>query len=673
MKPLHLVTMALLALSLLGSSRPVHDEASTTAGLENYVPLIREFDLRRRVNVLFPNPQTLFDGLQAGFVNVGTGNLTFLRRDLVTRADGPLIFGRVYDSRLEEDGDFGAGWRLSLAEELHIGTASVAYVDGGGSRRTFVPGSDGYRPEQPTPRHAATRIVLGEEEATMWSADGAKRIFKPVASDGPWRLASIDASERELDFRYRDGKLTTVEHDGRRMFLIERDGAGRITTVSDNHGRTVRYSYTGGDQLKDVYDVAGNLWWHEYDADGRLTAAIGANDQPYLEVRYGSRGRVLESRTGREYAFDYEGDRTIVSEGTGQRHTFERNADGVIVAFSSTTGTRWSVTLNADNRVKSLALPTRTIDYDYDDAGRIRMVADSVDGGRDHFHDDQGRLVSVRSFDGEELLAVDYGRRSVRIREGGLRFGYDLTRSGQIAAAWDGAVRLDAEYDANSDLIAVSSRGRTVRFQRDQLGRVAATTHPSGFRNRYHYDLLGNRSFVEYDGGASVAYRHDPAGNIVSAKITNKDGTTRRQTTTVGRMNRVQRIEYDPGRTLDVDYDKMGRPIEFDDGVQRVVVEYEANGRPSRLRAPDTGESLELRRRKPPGGRSMAVRRLAAFSRDVLGDSHPHYGSVRFAETTFDAVPLGPEEASVPHLAVARSPRLRTAAIWQRGTHDPGV
>ena len=111
------------------------------------------------MNVLFPNPQTLFDGLQAGFVNVGAGNLTFLRRDLVTRANGPLVFARVYDSRLAEDGDFGPGWRLSLSEELHIGEANVAYVDGSGSRRLFVPGSDGYRPQRPTPRHAATRIV----------------------------------------------------------------------------------------------------------------------------------------------------------------------------------------------------------------------------------------------------------------------------------------------------------------------------------------------------------------------------------------------------------------------------------------------------------------------------------------------------------------------------------
>ena len=47
---------------------------NATAGepLESYVALVEELGLRR-VNVLFPNPQSIFDGYHLGFVNVGTG------------------------------------------------------------------------------------------------------------------------------------------------------------------------------------------------------------------------------------------------------------------------------------------------------------------------------------------------------------------------------------------------------------------------------------------------------------------------------------------------------------------------------------------------------------------------------------------------------------------------
>lgn len=665
MKPSHIAIAPLVALALVGSSIVATDDkepSTADPGLESYPPLIAEFNLRRRVNVLFPNPQTLFDGLQVGFVNVGSGNLTFLRRDLVTRANGPLVFGRVYDSRLN-DADFGRGWRLSLAEELRIDDAGVTYVDGAGARRRFVLGAGGYRPLKPTPRHSGTRIVLGKNVATLREVDGALRTFKPVGADGPWRLLSVDAGGRRLDFRYNNGRLESVVHGTRTMFQIERDGAGMITSVVDDHGRSVRYSYTAQGQLKDVYDIAGKLWWHEYDAGGRLTAAIGANRQPYLEVGYDARGRVRESRTGREYAFTYETDRTNVAEGAGQRHVFERNADGTTVAFSSSSGVSWRVGLNANNRVKQLTLPTRTLDYDYDAAGRVTMVQESGDGDdrQDFVYDREGRLTSVRSLDGQERVAVTYGSRSVRLTENNLGFNYDLTRSGRVAAVWDGAVRIDAEYDVKGDLEALHYNGNTVRFQRDRMGRVVATTYPSGLRNRYFHDSLGNRRLVEYDGGASVAYRHDFAGNIVRAEITEQDGKVRRQTTTVGRMNQVTRIAYDPGRTLDIDYDRMGRPIEFDDGVQRVAVEYDAHGTATRLRVPRTGESLDLRRRRSPGYRTLAEHRLAVFAGDVLGDAHPDYGPLRFAEATFHALPLDAKETSVPNLAAARD--LFSAAL----------
>ena len=193
-----------------------------------------------------------------------------------------------------------------------------------------------------------------------------------------------------------------------------------------------------------------------------------------------------------------------------------------------------------------------------------------------------------------------------------------------------------------------------MRFERDALGRIVATTYPSGTRARYFHDLLGNRRLAEYDSGASISYRHDPAGNIVAAEARGRDGAITRQTTTVGPMNRVERIAYDPGPTLEVAYDGMGRPTTFDDGTQRVVVEYGATGAVRRLSVPAIAGSLELNGQPPPGVRPFSVRRLAVLSRDVLGPAHPDYGPLRFAETTFHALPLDAAEAGVPNLTAAR-------------------
>lgn len=56
--------------------------------------------LRSRINVLHPNPQSVLDGLQAGFVNVSSGNLTFARRDIVVPGRRRLVFARIHDSRI---------------------------------------------------------------------------------------------------------------------------------------------------------------------------------------------------------------------------------------------------------------------------------------------------------------------------------------------------------------------------------------------------------------------------------------------------------------------------------------------------------------------------------------------------------------------------------------------
>src|SRR5437016_12222449 len=57
-----------------------------------YVRLASELGSRARANVYFANPQDIFRGVQFNYVNVGSGNLTFLRRDLVTSGRIPIVF-----------------------------------------------------------------------------------------------------------------------------------------------------------------------------------------------------------------------------------------------------------------------------------------------------------------------------------------------------------------------------------------------------------------------------------------------------------------------------------------------------------------------------------------------------------------------------------------------------
>lgn len=648
--------------------------------LEGYVDVIEELDVRRRVNVLYPNPQSLFDGLHVGFVNVAAGNLSFRRRDLVARASGPVVFARVHDSRIEANGDFGRGWRLSLAEELIRMGKYLVYIDRSGARHRFkdvADGSGGYTADPPTPRHAGTRITFSDGTAVLREAADAIRTFEPADAEGArYRIARVESGSRRADFVYANGVLDAVVHDGRTLFDIDRDddGAGKISAVTDDRGRTVRYSYARG-LLKDVIDLAGNLWWHEYDDAGRLTAAIGANRQPYLRVRYDERGRVVDSRTGREYAYSYRRNGTTVTEGSGQRHEFGHD-DGATVRLTSSNGTAWRLHLDADHRVRKLEKPDGAVAFTYTPNGRVASIVETMAGvavRREYAYDAQGRLVSVdRASDAR--IDVDYASSHVRLSgSNGYDFAYKLSRDGQVEYLQDGDARFDVDRNLEGDLTALRSNGRSVRLSRDRSGRIVATEYPDGSVNRYLYDALGNRRLVEYGARGAVRYRHDAAGNIFEVEVTELDGTTKRQSVTVGDMNRVERVAYEGAHTLRVDYDAMGRPVRFDTGTAKVTAEYTHAGRLRRLNADAANEVVHFGDHGLPVGSATEADRLrSVLSRDGGVDAHPDYGAVAFAETTFEPVPRDPVEVGVPGLAAARALAALAKPLFA-GDAQPGM
>ena len=76
---------------------------------ENVRGFLNDLSARRRTTTMFPNPQSVFAGVQENFVNTSTGALTFLVRDLVRVGGMPIVMGRVYDSTLTGGSDFGPG------------------------------------------------------------------------------------------------------------------------------------------------------------------------------------------------------------------------------------------------------------------------------------------------------------------------------------------------------------------------------------------------------------------------------------------------------------------------------------------------------------------------------------------------------------------------------------
>ena len=629
------------------------DSTEDADSLSFYRALVEEVDIRRRVNVLFPNPQSLFDGLQVGFVNVGTGNLTFVRRDMVVPAGGPLVFGRVYDSRILENADFGTGWRLSLAEELRFDAAGLTHVDASGTSRRFRLTGDRYTSARPVPELAGVFVSRDGDRATLHDGHGRRRVFEKQAGTSSMMIVSAETKgAKVIGFSYVNGLLSSVGYEGERVFEIRRDGTGRVVSVSDGHGRSVAYDYTADGLLEVVHDVAGNSWRHVYGTDRRLTEAVGANGEPFLLVDYDESGRVEESRSGREYSFDYEGRKTTVTEGTGYRHTFEQSHTGATRSFASTTGISWRLEFDGENRVRSVAHQGGRHALDYDADGSIASTTGT--GGTpdvaEYSYDDSGRLTTVLS--GDEWLDVTYVRNKTFIRGLGLDFEFELS-GGRVVSVMDQGVHVDVERDEMGYVVGFRGRVSSVRFERDGLRRLAETVYRDGLSSRYSYDALGNRRLAEHSLGSSVAYRHDPAGNIVEVEVANADGSSRLQKTRVGEMNQVEQVVYGDGRTVTVTYDGMGRPTEFDVGSDTVEVSYDELGGLENLVSTTTGDRWVASHSEPPARgsdhRAEVLKGLASIR------SQAGHVVLDFDETTFKPVFADPLELGVPGLAEARA------------------
>ena len=361
-----------------------------------------------RASVLHPNPQSLFDGVRVGLVNTSVGNLTFRRRDIVTRAQGPVAFARVHDSRIAANADFGPGWRLSLAEELFVDGEAATYVDASGARHGFAWTGTAWTASPPTPRHARTTLSFVESNGvrTVVLAGGEEvRSFVPADVDGVRHvLRTVRTPARELVLDYDGGRLSAVAHDGTVLFAVDRDSEGRIAEVRDDHGRSVRYAYDRAGRLETVRDIAGGEWRHAY-GDARPPRRAVRPRGPHAPARRlrrrGTRRAGVRATSSsrirlRRQRDDGHGRRDGRGAPAGaQRRRASRRRSG------RRPGCPGGSTLDAANRVAELALPGRTHAYAYDAARaawrpRRRPTRPTASPRSEHYaYDAAGRLTGA--------------------------------------------------------------------------------------------------------------------------------------------------------------------------------------------------------------------------------------------------------------------------------------
>jgi YD repeat-containing protein len=571
----NIVLVSLLLLTLLWPSvtfqaplSVTHDETrdEILKQFEPYVDYLNEFTERRRLKVYFTNDQSVVYGAQVGYVNVGRGNLTFVRRDLVTVGRIPLVLARVYDSRLEPGEDFGQGWHLSAAETIKLEPdGSVALMSESATVERFIPSGDRFVQAKPCPTDL---VDLRQVDAQHFQAKLRTGFTKEYTLiDEFFRLTRVeDRNGNAVTLEYKDGRLARMRGQNNRVINLTRDKAGRIVSGKDDQGRQVRYRYNESGQLKEVIDLGGNRWRYEYDEIGRLIKTIDPLRHVNFAIVYDDQGRVTDLQSsGGSYRYRYESSapRTIVTDGNGYESVYVQNDDGITTAIKNPLGVETSLVLDERNHVQKLYRNQAVqAEMSYDSEGRLASLVNDGEKTEQmtYVYDELGRLVEIKNGDHGVVLRYDDRGNLLERTEGNEVTRYTYSPKGDLLTMLmaDGT-SLRFEVDSDGQITSVvDAQNRQTRFKYYKDGKLSETRFADRSTRTYGYTRLGTRRLKELDDGAPVEYSYNAAGSLTEIKLTRGDGTILGERFTLDEDQKPRVIQYLRGGESHLVYDRMG-------------------------------------------------------------------------------------------------------------------
>ncbi|MFH1808141.1 MAG: RHS repeat-associated core domain-containing protein, partial [Pseudomonadota bacterium] len=282
------------------------------------------------------------------------------------------------------------------------------------------------------------------------------------------RLTSADG----MTLSYDDNDAI-VESNG---LIMTRDASSRIETVTFGVGKVLTYRYNSRGQLSEVEDWLGGISTFAYDAAGRLTTMTRPNGIT-ATYTWDSDSRLVGIDEGSVSSI------ALVRDAAGQITSADRNMPQVGDAELATAVTQ------------SFDVASQVATSTYDALGRLLD-----DGVRTYVWDLASRLLSYT--EGGNTVSFTYdgaGMRTSRT-EGGVTRDY----------AWNHALGL------SSVAIERESAADLRYYVHTPSGSLLYSVEADGSRRFFHFDEMGNTSYLTDDVGATIAsYDYSPYGEVI--------------------------------------------------------------------------------------------------------------------------------------------------------------
>jgi len=262
----------------------------------------------------------------------------------------------------------------------------------------------------------------------------------------------------------------------------------RLSEVSDDIGRTVKYRYEG-ETLTEVVNPDGGILRYEYTEDGYLAKATDPTGLTYLENQYDRQGRVIRQalKDGDACSLEYLDGReeTVVRTSKGEtRYQYNKQKMPLWITYPDGTDLRFQYNDNCCCIYKKDRAGNEQF-WDYD--AYARVIYEKKPGNLEVFHN------------------------------------YD--EEGNLAREWDSAGRETRFcYDSSHNLVEKRERveqhteqWRKTAYEYDALGRLTKKGFPSGRNVSYHYEKgCGKPASTVYGNGDAEYREYDPMERMMA-------------------------------------------------------------------------------------------------------------------------------------------------------------
>ncbi len=444
----------------------------------------------------------------------------------------------------------GPSGGLTFADKAHLGTAGSALV-------LTLDGSN----------HLASAMYT--------TSSKLKLHFGPDS-----RLSAIeDINGNTVTLtRGTGGRLEEVSSLGRSL-LLSYNLAGLIEKIEDHTGRTVKYEYSGNQELLRVTNPVGNATSYTWDASHRVQTMVDKTSNVRFLNYYASNGMVKQQAlkmggsltTSGIYKLDAPNSNIrIITDPQGNIRTYTYNNQGLLTEFKDGLNHADTITYSANL-------------FDGTPTGRYIEQTDALNHTTRYDLNLNNLPTSITNALNEATQIT-----------------YDTTWPSKPASITNERGKTTTfTYDSSGNLVTLTdANGKDTTYTYNGRGQVLTTTNPLGKTTTYTYNTVGDLLTVEDPLGNTTTMTYDNLGRMIT--LTDANNHTTQYAYNLD--NSLSLITDPNGKTIEYSYNQNGQVRQIRDKLNHLTLySYDRKGRLTQISRPglnltsityDTGDRI---------------------------------------------------------------------------------